>query len=459
MVEIRFSLGGGFDEESSQEIGNAANVYSIFNPAFTANLNYAQGALSAHENGSGYYVIYNSMYFVPSTAGFLYEFSDYTGSVNFTGSNFGDVIRAGSGTDALDGGAGDDHLDGGVGADTMKGGADDDGYTVDNAGDIVIEAVGGGSDTLFTSVSYALAVAQEIEKLAVADASGTTAVNIDGNEFAQTITGNAGVNVLNGLGAADVLDGGAGADILDGGTGADIMDGGIGDDIFYADDSADRVIEAAGSENGTDAVFSSANLGLTAGTAVETLATGQKSGTQAINLTGNAFAQSIAGNNGVNILNGQAGNDRISGNGDGDRLFGDRGNDVLDGGSGNDRLFGGIGNDTLIGGAGNDLFFFDSRANAATNHDTIADFSNVLGNDDIIYLFSSIYTTLTAGALGGAFAANATGLAEEADDRVIYNAATGDLFYDVNGSAAGGSILFASLNGAPTITENDFMVI
>ena len=56
----------------------------------------------------------------------------------------------------LIGGAGDDTLDGGAGADAMTGGAGDDTFVVDAIGDTVNENAGGGTDTVQSSVSYAL---------------------------------------------------------------------------------------------------------------------------------------------------------------------------------------------------------------------------------------------------------------------------------------------------------------
>ena len=62
----------------------------------------------------------------------------------------------------------------------------------------------------------------------------------------------------------------------------------------------------------------------------------------------------------------------------------------------------------------------------------------------------------------GALNANAfvTGTAAgDGDDRIVYNSATGQLFYDADGSGAGAAVLFATLQGHPALAASDFQVI
>ena len=54
---------------------------------------------------------------------------------------------------------------------------------------------------------------------------------------------------------------------------------------------------------------------------------------------------------------------------------------------------------------------------------------------------------------------NTTGLAQDASDRLIYESDTGELYYDSNGNAAGGSVLIAVLNPNLLLTNLDFTVI
>ncbi|MDW6021405.1 M10 family metallopeptidase [Mesorhizobium sp. BAC0120] len=162
----------------------------------------------------------------------------------------------------------------------------------------------------------------------------------------------------------------------------------------------------------------------------------------------------------IENAHGGNGNDTLTGNSVGNNLNGGAGNDVLFGGAGNDVLIGGPGSDRLNGGAGNDIFVFDS-APSPSNKDTIVDFGSTSGNDDMIWLASSIFTKLGGGAahaLSDAFF-RLGGAAQDANDYVVYDQTKGALFYDPNGSAGGGAIQIATLTNKPVLTASDFLVV
>jgi Ca2+-binding RTX toxin-like protein len=69
------------------------------------------------------------------------------------GNNGWNMIAGGAGADRLEGLGGDDGLDGGAGADTMIGGSGNDTYQVDDVGDLVVEASGGGMDAVTSRIS------------------------------------------------------------------------------------------------------------------------------------------------------------------------------------------------------------------------------------------------------------------------------------------------------------------
>jgi Ca2+-binding RTX toxin-like protein len=134
------------------------------------------------------------------------------GNDTLTGGNGVDRLNGGSGNDTLVGNGGNDSLDGGSGIDTMTGGSGNDTYRVDNAGDVVVETSGGGTDTVLASVDYTLASSASVELLRTNSQGGTSAIDLTGSSASQTIQGNAGNNILNGRAGNDTLTGFGGAD-------------------------------------------------------------------------------------------------------------------------------------------------------------------------------------------------------------------------------------------------------
>jgi Ca2+-binding RTX toxin-like protein len=405
------------------------------------------------------------------------------GADNITTGTGNDVIYGGGGGDVLNGGAGNDVLIGEAGADTMSGGADNDTYFVDNAGDQVIEAASQGFDVIYTSVSYTLGAGSEVEWLSTAAVYGTDAINLTGNELANTILGNQGINVLDGAGGADALIGYG------------------GNDVYYVDNAGDLVVEEAG--GGFDAVYTSVSYTLAPGSSVEWLAAAATYGTDALILTGNDLANTILANQGNNILVGASGADLLVGYGGDDTYYIDNAGDViveatgggfdvlytsvsytLDAGAevewlstdatygtaainltgnqvgnvilgnqGSNVIDGGGGGDVLVGYGGNDTFAF-TTALGAGNVDSIVDFA---AGADKIALDDAIFAAIGATLDASEFVVGAA--AVDANDRIIYESATGELFYDADGNGAGAAVLFAVLEPNLALTVSDFQMI
>lgn len=386
-----------------------------------------------------------------------------------------DTLNGMEGDDTLEGGDGDDTINGGAGSDLLRGGLGNDSYILDDLNDTIVEGSNQGTDTVITPHNFSLAAIAHVEDLVITGA----ALTATGNALANRITGNGKNNVLDGGAGADTLRGGkgndtyivnSGADVvferedqgddtvlstvsytlsenvenltltgsalvgygnalantitgndgnngLDGGGGADTLIGGLGDDIYVVDHADDDVQESVG--EGTDTVRSWVSW--TLGANVENLTL---FGSADINGIGNDANNKIAGNAGANFLNG------------------------------------GLGKDVLTGGGGDDHFLFDTPL-SASNRDRITDFNvaaDLVAENDQIRLDDAIFTA--AGPVGeldsSAFHTGAT--AEDADDRIIYNAATGALLYDADGNGAGAAVHFATIGAGLAVSAADFFV-
>jgi Ca2+-binding RTX toxin-like protein len=306
--------------------------------------------------------------------------------------------------------AGDDTLNGATGDDTLYGYGGNDYYYVDSATDVVVEAVGGGTDVVFASGSYSLAFTSEIEVLAASNAASTDALLMGGNEFNNQILAAGGNDALTGDAGNDTLYGFAGNDTLIGGTGADALVGGAGNDIYYVDSSFDVVLENA--SEGNDIVFSSVSFSASGSSEIEIIAAANQASNVGLYLGGNGVSNQLLATAGNDTLNGGAGSDALYGFGGDDVYYVDVAGDVvieaanggadivftnvsytlaatseveilaaansagttgiglvgnsfdnqLLGTAGSDTLQGGAGTDTLYGLGGNDIYYIDTTS-------------------------------------------------------------------------------------------------
>jgi len=381
-------------------------------------------------------------------------------NINITGNDLANIII---------GNAGDNFLNGRGGADDLQGGLGNDTYLVHDAGDIVRENAGAGTDLVISMIAHTLSA--NVENLLLGNTGGN--INGTGNALNNFIEGNGGTNSLSGLGGNDslygyggndTLDGGAGDDLLNGGGGTDTMAGGAGNDTYVVDRFSDSVTEGANA--GTDTVHSTVTW--TLGANVENLTLLLNAN---VNGTGNALNNILVGNDGANALDGGGGADTISGGGDDDVLTGGAGNDTLDGGEGEDTMSGGLGDDiyvvdddgdtvTELTGEGSDTVrLWTSRGDYDRDEldDDLDDLENnvenivMMGNDDLMGKGNNLSNVITGNAgnnvLSGAGLGTDRLVGGKGDDLYLVDQAT-----DVISEAANEGVDTVVLEFTPTGT-------
>jgi Ca2+-binding RTX toxin-like protein len=112
------------------------------------------------------------------------------------------------------------------------------------------------------------------------------------------------------------------------------------------------------------------------------------------------------------------------------------------------------GNDLVVLGDKSDRLLFNSDLDALTNVDTIRNFESGV---DRIYLNIEIFSEIPVGPLAASQFHRGTA-AVDADDRIIYDKATGKLYYDADGSGPGEQVQFADLGAETRLKASDFRV-
>ena len=426
-----------------------------------------------------------------------------SGADSLMGEGSSDTIYGGEGNDTLDGGtsadllhgdAGDDRIDGGSSSDTIYGGdGADEIYGGSSAdliqGDIGNDTVYGGTsnDTVYGGANNDLIFGDDGNDSLLGDGSSDTIWGglgddtIDGGTSADTVYGEAGADSILGGSSADLIYGGTENDTILGGTSNDTVYGGShsdliqgedGNDSLFGDGSVDTVRGGLGDDvidggssadelhgdAGRDSILggSSGDL-IYGGTENDTIRGGTSNdtvygGSHSDRLYGDSGNDQLYGEGSADTIYGGTGNDLIDGGSSADKLYGGSNADTLIGGSNNDTLYGGSSSDTLTGGTGDDVFVFNTGIGASV--DTITDFTVA---DDTIWLEDAVFAGLAPGALDAA--AFAIGPATTADQRVLYDAATGALSFDADGNGAGAAVQFAILTPGLALTAADFLVV
>ena len=321
------------------------------------------------------------------------------------------AIAEGSVIENAAAGAGNDHLVGNTGANRLFGGGGSDLIEGREGDDRLFGQA--GDDRILGGEGADIVQGQAGRDVLFGDAGNDT---LRGGGNYDELSGGSGADLLYGNNGNDTLDGDADADRLFGGAGRDVLRGGAGDDYLFGGDHRDWLFGGTGSDT----------------------------------LQGGDGDDELDGGDGADLLLGQIGDDVILGGDHSDILDGGVGDDRLSGGEGDDLLKGGYGNDWLEGGAGADRFVF--AAFGYPQADTVADF----GEGDTIWLDPERFGLAAGGLSPETFALG--NMATTEAHRIVYDPATGQLWFDPDGSGSAAMRPIATLQGAPGLSADDIFI-
>jgi Ca2+-binding RTX toxin-like protein len=272
-----------------------------------------------------------------------------------------------------------------------------------------------------------------------------------------TFNGNAGDDYINGGGGSDTLRGGTGNDRVHGGASNDFVYGDSGNDTLYGNDGTDLLNGGSGNDSLRGGADGDQLIG---GSGTDTASyhldfTGVKA---ALDGTYTAAQQTGAAHNDTyssieNLSGSDTGADTLVGNLNGNSLKGNGGADKLFGRAGNDTLTGGAGIDKLTGGAGADKFVYAATGEGG---DTVTDFAH---GDHLVFEGSAFGLGSYAGVLQAShFVTRATGHAAKHAGDFVFDQSTDQLWFDSNGTTAGGVTMMADLNNIG-LTNADILIV
>jgi subtilisin family serine protease len=335
------------------------------------------------------------------------QFFGWRGNDALTGRATNDAMTGNIGNDTLSGAAGDDTLNGGAGADSFDGGA--------------------GFDT----ASYANATAS------VQVVMYNTNYNTDealGDVFTgiEALQGSASIDTLVGDFLANAISGGAGGDWIDGTYGGDSLYGEAGNDSLVSRAQADVLNGGADFDY---ARYDYADTGL------------------------NVFLHNASQNSGWALGDTLVSIEGIAGSYFNDNLQGNAVDNVIYGLGGADYIVGLGGNDILIGGDGADLFHYTSTADGGSGGDVIQDFGYGADRISVNGANFGLGSPGPGGAMIESWRFVAGTAATVASSQFIWNAPTGQLWYDQDGTGAGAQVLLATLQIGAAMTAGDILVL